>query len=81
MTRRYSVTTRQGVVGVAKDFMGVDRQGSVLAFVFPARGASSMRQTRPAREGVELIVSGPASAISRRRKQIVAMIRSIRTAS
>jgi hypothetical protein len=70
---RYAVTTRQGVVGVAEDFVGVDKQGSIVAFVFPARNQST-------REGIEIVVSGPRSSMSRRREDIVAMIRSIRTA-
>jgi hypothetical protein len=81
MTKRYAVTTRQGVAGVAKDFTGVDRQGSVVAFVFRPRVAATRSQGQATREGVELIVSGPAAAISRRRKDVVAMIRSIREAT
>ena len=73
-TDRYAVTTRQGVVGVAEDFVGVDKQGSIVAFVFGSRGQST-------REGVEIVVSGPKGPISRRRDDVVAMIRSIRTAS
>jgi len=77
MTRRYAVTTRQGAVGVAEDFVGLTRQGSIVAFVFrPAPSA----QAQPTREGVEIIVSGPKGSISRRRADIVAMIRSIRNA-
>jgi hypothetical protein len=76
-TDRYEVTTHQGVVGVAEDFVGVARQGSVVAFVFksPAQSINSHG------EGVEIVAAGPAGAISRRRDDIVAMIRSIRTAS
>src|SRR5215468_3515558 len=37
-TGRYPVTTRQGVVGLAEDFVGVARQGSIVAFVFSPRG-------------------------------------------
>jgi hypothetical protein len=70
-THRYSVTTRQGVVGVAEDFFGVSRQGSVIAFVFGRRGQA------PA-EGLEVAVSGATEAIARRRDAIDAMIRSIR---
>jgi hypothetical protein len=79
MTDRYAVTTRQGIVGVAEDFVGVARQGSVIAFVFNpvAQSATSPRT----REGVEVVVSGPPDAISRNRDDIVAMIRSIRAAS
>jgi hypothetical protein len=79
ITDRYTVTTRQGIVGVAEDFVGVAREGSVIAFVFNpvAQSATSSR----AREGVEVVVSGPADAISRNRDDIVAMIRSIRAAS
>jgi hypothetical protein len=79
MTDRYAVTTRQGIVGVAEDFVGVAREGSVIAFVFNpvAQSATSPRT----REGVEVVVSGPADAISRNRDDIVAMIRSIRAAS
>ena len=71
-TRRYPVTTRQGVAGVAENFVGANRQGSVVAFVFRSRGQST-------REGVEVVVSGPKDAMSRRRDDIVAMIRSLRT--
>jgi hypothetical protein len=70
---RYAVTTRQGAVGVAEDFVSVDKQGSIVAFVLRSRGQST-------REGVEIVVSGPKGSISRRRDDIVAMIRSIRTA-
>ena len=73
VTRRYPVTTRQGAKGAGEDFVGAGRQGSVVAFVFEPRG-------EPGREGVEIVVSGPKGQISRRRDDIVAMIRSIRTA-
>jgi hypothetical protein len=76
-TDRYAVRTRQGVVGVAEDFVGVARQGSVLAFVFQSRGQSAGARG----EGVEIVAAGPTEAISRRRDDIVAMIRSMRTAS
>jgi hypothetical protein len=74
MTDRYVVTTRQGVVGAAEDFVGVGKQGSIVAFVIRSRGHSTG-------EGVEIVVSGPKGPISRRRDDIVAMIRSVRTAS
>ncbi|HUO75164.1 MAG TPA: hypothetical protein VMU39_30670 [Solirubrobacteraceae bacterium] len=79
-TRRYPVTTRRGLVGIGRDFVGVDRQGSIVAFVI----SSSARATRglaghATREGVEIVVSGPKGSILRRRGDIVAMIRSIRT--
>jgi hypothetical protein len=80
-TKKYAVTTRQGVTGVAKDFMGVDRQGSVVAFVFRTRAAAGAAQSTPARVGIEVVASGPAAAIARRRKDVVAMIRSIRAGS
>ena len=76
MTDRYAVTTRQGVVGVAEDFVGLTRQGSVVTFVFRSRAPQG-----PSRVGVEIVVSGPRGSISRRRDDIVTMIRSIRTAS
>jgi hypothetical protein len=77
---RYAVTTRHGVVGVAEDFVGVDRQGSIVAFVFPPRTQSTGSHGQSTREGVEIVVSGPKGSMSRRRDDIVAMIRSIRTA-
>jgi hypothetical protein len=73
-TGRYPVTTRQGVVGVAEDFVGVANEGSVVAFVLGSRGQSG-------REGVEIVVSGPKGPISRRRDDIAAMILSLRAAS
>lgn len=79
-SHRYAVTTRQGVVGVAEDFVGLTRQGSVVAFVFRSRTPSTASQG-PSREGVEIVVSGPKGSISRRRDDIVTMIRSIRTTS
>ena len=79
-TGRYVVTTRQGVVGVAEDFVGVDKQGSIVAFVFPPRTQSTGSHGQSTREGVEIVVSGPKGSMSRRRDDIVAMIRSIRTA-
>jgi hypothetical protein len=77
-TGRYAVKTRQGAVGVAQDFVGAARQGSVVAFVFRPRGRSVRTA---ANEGVEIVAAGPIGEISRLRDDIVAMIRSIRTAS
>jgi hypothetical protein len=67
-TRRYAVRTRQGALGIAEDFVGVHKQGTIVAFVLRAG------------EGVVITASGPKGPISRRRDDIVAMIRSIRTA-
>jgi hypothetical protein len=80
-TDRYPVTTRQGVAGVAEDFVGARNQGSVVAFVFRPRGQSSRSQDQPRREGVAIVVSGPKDQIARRRDDIVGMIRSIRAGS
>jgi hypothetical protein len=77
-TRRYAVRTRQGAAGVAENFVGVHKQGTIVAFVFRSRDQSTSSQ---AREGVEVVASGPEGSISRRRDDIVAMIRSIRAAS
>jgi hypothetical protein len=74
-TRRYSVTTRQGARGVAEDFVGAHRQGTIAVFVFRFRS-----QAEAARVGVEVVATGPKGAISRRRDAIVEMIRSIRRA-
>jgi hypothetical protein len=73
-THSYTVTTRQGAVGVGQDFVGVSRQGSVVAFVFRMRGQTTG-------EGVEIVVSGPKGPMSRGRDDVVAMIRSIRARS
>jgi hypothetical protein len=70
---RYAVRTRQGAVGVAQDFVGTGKQGTIVAFVLRPRGQTT-------REGVEIVASGPRSSIARRRDAIVAMIRSLRTA-
>lgn len=81
-THRYSVRTRQGAVGVGEDFVGVNKEGSVVAFVFSSHGqATSGSQGQTSREGVEIVVSGPQGQISRRRGDIVAMIHSIRANS
>jgi hypothetical protein len=80
-TGRYTVTTRQGVTGVAEDFVSVARRGSVVAFVFESRAQSASSDGQPTDEGVEIVVSGPSGAMSRRRDDIVSMIRSIRAAS
>jgi hypothetical protein len=80
-TRRYTVTTRQGVAGVAEDVVGVERQGSVIAFVFRPAGRPSGSQASSTAEGVEIVVSGPNGSVSRRRDDIVTMIRSIRRSS
>jgi hypothetical protein len=77
--RRYPVTTARGAVGVGEDFAGIAREGSVIAFVFDRR--ASTRTSQSAGEGLEVVVSGPAAALSRRRDEIVAMIRSIRGAA
>jgi hypothetical protein len=73
-THIYAVRTRQGTVGVGRDFVGVSRQGSVVAFVFRLRGQTS-------REGMEIVVSGPKGPIAARRNDVVGMIRSIRATS
>jgi hypothetical protein len=73
-TRRYAVRTRQGAVGVAEDFVGIHKQGTIVAFVFRSHGQSTG-------EGVKVVVAGSKGSISRRRDDIVAMIRSISTAS
>lgn len=70
-THSYTVRTRQGAVGVGEDFVGVSRQGSVVAFVFAPQAQ------RPG-EGVEIVVAGPKGPISRVRNDVVAMVRSIR---
>lgn len=80
-TGRYPVTTRQGIVGVAEDFVGVAREGSVIAFIFKPLMAAPSQGRQRTREGVEVVVSGPPDAMSRNRDDIVAMIRSIRVAS
>jgi hypothetical protein len=77
---RYAVTTRQGAVGVAEDFVGVQKQGSIVAFVLKARAQPTGSQGQSTREGVEIVVSGPKGSVSRRRDELVAMIRSLRTA-
>lgn len=78
-TDRYNVTTDQGAVGVAEDFMGVERQGTIVAFVFRRHGSAAQGAEVP--DGVEVVVAGPTGPIARRRDDIVAMIRSIRAAS
>jgi hypothetical protein len=75
----YVVTTRQGVVGVAEDFAGVAKQGSIVAFVLRPHPRSTASRVASTREGVAIVVSGPRGSVSRRRDAIVAMIRSLRT--
>jgi hypothetical protein len=49
-TRRYAVRTRQGAVGVAEDFVGVHKQGTIVAFVSaPAGRRAALKGRRPAR--------------------------------
>jgi hypothetical protein len=74
-TRRYAVSTRQGARGVAEDFVGAHRQGTIATFVFRLRS-----QGERARVGVEVVAAGPKDSIARRRDAIVEMIRSIRRA-
>ena len=73
---RYPVRTRQGARGVAQDFVGTGKQGTITAYVLEPTGSG----TRTTRVGVEIVASGPKSAIARRRDAIVAMVRSVRTA-
>jgi ferric-dicitrate binding protein FerR (iron transport regulator) len=80
-TGRYTVTTRQGVDGVAEDFVSLAKRGSVVAFVFGSRAETASSDEQTTDEGVEIVVSGPGGALSRRRDDIVSMIRSIRAAS
>ncbi|HEU4702310.1 MAG TPA: hypothetical protein VFS37_07490 [Conexibacter sp.] len=77
---RYPVTTRQGVTGVAEDFVGVTRRGSIVAFMFPGPQAAGTGGP-PTGEGVVIVVSGPSDSLSRRRDEIVSMIRNIQAAS
>ena len=51
-----------------------DLKGTIVAFVFRSHG-------QPTGEGVKVVVAGSKASISRRRDEIVAMIRSIRTAT
>jgi hypothetical protein len=81
MTPRYAVTTRQGVVGVARNFVSLARQGSVIAFIFRPVLQSTAKTRQRIREGVEVLVSGPPDEMSSNRNDIVAMIRSITVAS
>jgi hypothetical protein len=76
-TGRYAVRTRQGAVGTAEDFIGMAREGSVVAFVFKSRSQSLRSQ----RVGVEIVAAGAVGQIASQRDDIVAMIRSIRTGS
>jgi hypothetical protein len=78
---RYSVRTQQGAVGVAEDFVGAHKQGTIVAFVFRSHDPSTSSAGEPAGEGVTVVAAGPKASISRRRDAIVAMIRSIRRAS
>lgn len=78
-TRHYAVRTRQGAVGDAEDFVGVHKQGTIVAFVFRSRVQSTSSHARATGEGVVAVAAGPKGSISRRRDDIVAMIRSIRT--
>ena len=75
-TDRYEVKTAQGAVGVAENFVGVARQGSVVAFVLTSHGQAGLT-----REGVEIVAAGPMEEITRLRDDIVGMISSLRTAS
>ena len=61
--------------------MGVHKQGTIVAFVFRSRVQSTSSQGEASGEGVVAVAAGPKGSISRRRDDIVAMIRSIRTAS
>jgi hypothetical protein len=79
-TRRYAVSTGQGAIGVAEDFVGVHKQGTTVAFVFRPGGQSTSEQGEATREGVVVVAAGPRGPISRHRDDIVEMIRSIRTA-
>jgi hypothetical protein len=80
-TRRYAVRTQQGAVGVAEDFVGAHKQGTIVAFVLRSRGQPTSSQGQATREGVVVVAAGPKGPISRRRDDIVAMIRSIGAAS
>lgn len=80
-SHRYVVRTRQGAIGVAEDFVGVHKQGTIVAFVFRSRARSASSQGEPAGEGVAVVAAGPKASISRRRDDVVAMIRSIGRAS
>ena len=80
-TPRYAVRTRHGAVGVAQDFVGAHKQGTIVAFVFRPRARSAGTRGEAAGEGVVAVAAGPAGSISRRRDELVAMIRSIRRAS
>ncbi len=78
-TPRYAVVTRQGAVGVAEDFVGAHKQGTIVAFVFHTGGRSAGSQGPSSDEGVQVVAAGPKDSISRRRDDVVAMIRSIGT--
>jgi hypothetical protein len=78
MSDRYLVSTRQGATGVAEDFEGATREGTIVAFVVASPSPSL--QGQPSREGIEVVVSGPKGTMASRRDEVVAMIRGIRVA-
>jgi hypothetical protein len=80
-TRRYTVTTRQGLDGVAENFVSPTMQGAVVAFVSDVPPAAGDAQGKSISEGVEIVVSGPKGEIARHRDDVVAMIESVRDTS
>jgi hypothetical protein len=58
-SRRYAVRTRQGAVGVAEDFVGAHKQGTVVALVFRAGPQSTRAEAQATREGVVVLAAGP----------------------
>jgi hypothetical protein len=79
-TRSYEVTTRQGAVGLAEDFEGVHKQGTIAVFVFDAPRQATGSDGEPTSEGVKIVASGAIGSTARRRDEIVRMIRSLRVA-
>jgi hypothetical protein len=80
-TRPYEVTTRQGAVGLAEDFAGLHKQGTIVVFVLDTPAQATGSDGEPTAEGVKIVASGARGSIARRRDEIVRMIRSLQVTS
>ena len=75
-TGRYTVTTRQGVAGVAEDFVSVARRGSIVAFVYRSRAQSASSVSLHRARGVKNCILRPERLDVAPALRVVSMIRS-----
>lgn len=75
-SKRVSVTTRTGLVGVLDAYTALERKGIVATFVVPVPAEGEA----PTSVGVEIVVIGSADSLKRDARAVGEMIESLKVA-